>query len=434
MKTQRRVQVVLGEAETDGFLRFILEGEGFDIVGLASDDDELARVLRGARPEVVVLDGGISALAALEARELAEGASLVVVWPDGVAAVLAEERVDPSCSISDLGDAVRRAAETTQVTGATIRVPEAQAIDEESRDEIRYADVRDDPASPTPSRGRRGQLLVAATTWMLAITALATIAIAVPNALNPSRRHGGGPVSPGVSVDRPDERTIDLPAKRRCPVDRRPVMVGSRLRPGSTTPEERPPTNRFTRKDAPRIASKGSGATRAREEIVPTIRGARRTDTDHPARRLAAIAADMTDHRRPTAMGRSTGTPGTQGSTGTQARGRRRRPPGTAPGQTPTTPAERRRVTSTIPSGRGLPSWRRMGSWKVSGTSTRPNPASSSGSLRRRKVTSRSKPSPTPRGYPEGSGWSVCASSPPPLASRLVRSSRFPSSAPLANR
>ena len=69
MDHQRRVQVVLGEAErTDGLLRFVLEAEGFDIVGLASDDHELVRVLRGARPAVVVLDGGISAAAAVEAR------------------------------------------------------------------------------------------------------------------------------------------------------------------------------------------------------------------------------------------------------------------------------------------------------------------------------------------------------------------------------
>jgi hypothetical protein len=213
MDPQRRVQVVLGEAErTDGLLRFILEGEGFDIIGLASDDDELARVLRGARPEVVVLDGGISAPAALEARDRVEGASLVVVWPDGVAAVIAEERVDPSSSISDLGNAVRRAAkaaELARVGDTTIRVPEAQAtrIHEESRAEIRSPDVRNDPPLPTRSRGRRSQLLIAATTWVLALTALTAIAIALPNALDPSPRHGGGRPSPGVSVKRPDETT-----------------------------------------------------------------------------------------------------------------------------------------------------------------------------------------------------------------------------------
>ena len=216
MDPRRRVQVVLGEAErTDGLLRFILEGEGFDIIGLASDDHELARVLRGARPDVVVLDGGISAAAAVEARERAEGASLVVVWPDGVAAVIAEERVDPSSSISDLGDAVRRAAGSAKVSHTIIRVPDVRAahVQEESRAEIPYPDIRQDPPAPSRSRGRRGQLLVAAATWMLALTALTTIAIAVPNALKLSSRQGERPSS-GVSVNRPDERTHASAAHR----------------------------------------------------------------------------------------------------------------------------------------------------------------------------------------------------------------------------
>ena len=126
MGSERRVQVVLGEAERDdGLLRFVLEAEGFDLVGLASSDEELARVLRGARPSVVVLDGGISAAAASNARESVGDAALVVVWPDGVSAVLAEERVDPSLVIEDLGDAVRRAADRVRPAPEPIVVPDA---------------------------------------------------------------------------------------------------------------------------------------------------------------------------------------------------------------------------------------------------------------------------------------------------------------------
>ena len=233
MDPRRRVQVVLGEAErTDGLLRFILEGEGFDIIGLASDDHELARVLRGARPDVVVLDGGISAAAAVEARERAEGASLVVVWPDGVAAVIAEERVDPSSSISDLGEAVRRAAGSAKVSHTIIRVPDVRVahVQEESQAEIPYPDIRQDPPVPSRSRGRRGQLLVAAATWMLALTALTTIAIAVPNALKLSSRQVERPSS-GVSVNRPDERTTP---QRPIDTGRRPTCDG----PAAPQPEE----------------------------------------------------------------------------------------------------------------------------------------------------------------------------------------------------
>ena len=203
---EQKVQVVLGEAErTDGLLRFVLEGEGFDIVGLASNDQELLRVVTGARPDVVVLDAGISAPAAMEVRTRVNGAPLVVVWPDGVAAVLAEERVDPFDSISDLGDAVRRAAERAELRRTSARVPVATGAPTIAED--RGASVQTAPI-PARSRGRRGQLVIAAATWMVALTALTAIAIAVPNAMDPFPRHGGGRPSSSPSVTRgPDERT-----------------------------------------------------------------------------------------------------------------------------------------------------------------------------------------------------------------------------------
>lgn len=245
MDHQRRVQVVLGEAErTDGLLRFILEAEGFDIVGLASDDQELARVLRGARPAAVVLDGGISVAAALEARERSRGAALVVVWPDGVSAVIAEERVDPYEAIADLGDAVRRAVHQAELgeaqpREAPIRIPDAVDVAPTiTRGDLSPA--RTGRSTPARSRGRRAQVLVAAATWMLILTALTTIAIAVPNALGLFPGRGGA--RPGVigSVNRrpsdplPEEKvtaseptgdtrgsaTCDTPAARHGRADR----------------------------------------------------------------------------------------------------------------------------------------------------------------------------------------------------------------------
>jgi hypothetical protein len=201
MDHQRRVQVVLGEAErTDGLLRFVLEAEGFDIVGLASDDQELGRVLRGARPAVVVLDGGISAPAALEAKERSHGAALVVVWPDGVSAAIAEERVDPYEAIADLGDAVRRAVHRAELSGQAerreaerrevlIRIPEAR--DAAPTIVRRVPRVRRERPTPSRARGRRARVLVAAATWMLILTALTTIAMAVPNALGLFPGRGG---------------------------------------------------------------------------------------------------------------------------------------------------------------------------------------------------------------------------------------------------
>jgi hypothetical protein len=235
MDHQRRVQVVLGEAErTDGLLRFVLEAEGFDIVGLASDDHELVRVLRGARPAVVVLDGGISATAALEAREGSHGAALVVVWPDGVSAVIAEERVDPYEAIADLGDAVRRAAHHAELNGQAerreaerrevlIHIPEARDVAPTIRRGPPRA-KRDRP-TPTRSRGRRAQILVAAATWMLVLTALTTIAVAVPNALGLFPGRGGARPSLIGSVNR---RPADpRPEEKMTTPERTPDTAGS---------------------------------------------------------------------------------------------------------------------------------------------------------------------------------------------------------------
>ena len=236
MDHQRRVQVVLGEAErTDGLLRFVLEAEGFDIVGLASDDHELVRVLRGARPAVVVLDGGISAAAAVEARERSHGAALVVVWPDGVSAAIAEERVDPYEAIADLGDAVRRAARQAELGGHAerreaerreilIHIPEARDV---APTIVRGVPrVRRERPTPARSRGRRARLLVAAATWMLVLTALTTIAIAVPNALG---------IFPGRGRAHPSL----IGSVNRRPADPRPEEK-------MTTPERTPDTEGST--------------------------------------------------------------------------------------------------------------------------------------------------------------------------------------------
>ena len=212
MQREGRVQVVLGEAErADGLLRFVLEAEGFDLVGLASSDEELSRVLRGAKPSVVVLDGGISAAAALDARQRIDGAALVVVWPDGVSAVLAEERVEPHMVIEDLGAAVRRAAARVERSD-TIVVPDA-GTQEPVPHEVPIplngplVDIGPQPQVPQPwrRRGRVAQVLVAAATWLLVITAFTAIAAAVPHVVDTFR---GRPNAPRPSSAPPSERPV----------------------------------------------------------------------------------------------------------------------------------------------------------------------------------------------------------------------------------
>ena len=206
MQRERRVQVVLGEAErADGLLRFVLEAEGFDLIGMASNDEELSRVLRGARPSVLVLDGGISAAAALDARQKIDGAALVVVWPDGVSAVLAEERVEPHMVIEDLGDAVRRAAARVE-RADTIVVPEAETpVPAPEAIVSKDAPVEIEPPLPQPwrRRGRVAQVLVATATWLLVITAFAAIAASVPRVVDTFRGRDAPRPSSAPRSDRP---------------------------------------------------------------------------------------------------------------------------------------------------------------------------------------------------------------------------------------
>jgi chemotaxis response regulator CheB len=215
----RRIQVVLGEAEPDaGFLRFVLEGEGFDLVGLASSDEELDRVMEGARPSVIVLDAGISAMAALRAKERMPGATIVTVWPDDVAAPLADERVAPFEVVDSLGAAVRQAATRAQIPEPTVDV--AVVLGNAIR-EWRTAKPTPKPVSlprsvePDESPRRTGRkVLVLAATWILILTALATIATAIPKALEarspaPTRMEVTHPTPSNIPLlMRPDLRVV----------------------------------------------------------------------------------------------------------------------------------------------------------------------------------------------------------------------------------
>jgi len=105
------VRVVLAEIGSPGPLHYLIEGEGFQVVGCASNDAELARVLTHVEPDVVVLDADISATSVLVAREEAPSSELILLWPEGVQLPAGAERVHPRLVYQDLGPAIRRAAD-----------------------------------------------------------------------------------------------------------------------------------------------------------------------------------------------------------------------------------------------------------------------------------------------------------------------------------
>ena len=69
----RRVRIVVGEgrAAQQGLLRFVLEGEGFDVVGEAKGVADLSGEIEANQPDVVVLDDGIGVMAVSMVHEVA---------------------------------------------------------------------------------------------------------------------------------------------------------------------------------------------------------------------------------------------------------------------------------------------------------------------------------------------------------------------------
>ena len=94
---QRSVRVVVGQGDrARGSLSDALTDDGFLVVGEAATIGDLARVLRDAEPDVIVLDDSIGVAAAQLATELTPQAKLVVIWPAAVMPIAGAARVDPS--------------------------------------------------------------------------------------------------------------------------------------------------------------------------------------------------------------------------------------------------------------------------------------------------------------------------------------------------
>jgi hypothetical protein len=131
----RRVRIVVGEGRSSrqGLLRFVLDGEGYDVVADAANAAELARVLAAHKPDAVVLDDGIGATAVGMVREMVPEAKVVLVWPGAVVPIGGAAQVPPSRVLQELGPAV---AKVTGVAGVTPSATGTAMVDR----------VKDDPA------------------------------------------------------------------------------------------------------------------------------------------------------------------------------------------------------------------------------------------------------------------------------------------------
>src|SRR5213593_4877599 len=123
--SQHRVRIVVGEGRSArmGFLRFVLESEGYDVVAQASSAAELARVLAVHRPDVVVLDDGIGATAVQMTHDVSPASKVILVWPGAVVPIGGDARVEPGDVLRSLGPAVAKAGGPVAGSLETITKP-----------------------------------------------------------------------------------------------------------------------------------------------------------------------------------------------------------------------------------------------------------------------------------------------------------------------
>jgi hypothetical protein len=98
-----RIVVAEGSSSRKGFLRFVLEGEGYEVAGEASNPAELARSVALHEPDVVVMDDGIGATSVAMVHDLAPTAKVVLVWPGAVMPIGGDARVEPANVLRELG-------------------------------------------------------------------------------------------------------------------------------------------------------------------------------------------------------------------------------------------------------------------------------------------------------------------------------------------
>jgi len=145
-----RIVVAEGPSSRKGLLRFVLDGEGYDVVGEATTSAQLARTVTIHRPDVVVMDDGIGSMAVGMIREIVPSARVVLIWPGAVVPIGGDARVEPSEVLRELGRTIER---LTGQKGAT-------SIDEALETPDRADRIRADPATLREilARGEAAQL------------------------------------------------------------------------------------------------------------------------------------------------------------------------------------------------------------------------------------------------------------------------------------
>lgn len=156
----RNIRIVVGEGRTaqQGLLRFILEGEGFDVVGQAATVADLAVEIAEGQPDVVVLDDGIGVMAVSMVHEALPQTKVVLVWPSSVVPIGGDARVEPAKILNELGPAVRHVAPVGVGRGLTESFDRPEWIDKVRKDPATLRDKLGTSQKETPKRPSVTQL------------------------------------------------------------------------------------------------------------------------------------------------------------------------------------------------------------------------------------------------------------------------------------
>ena len=238
------MRVVVAEPASAGSLRYLLEAEGFQVVGCASDEGELERVLdQDLHPDVIVLDGDVVATTALVARHHEPDAHVIVIWPDGVQPPRGADRVSPALVYEELGPTIRRRTKTHPPAEPIIVLPDA-------------ADVPPPPPAldDVPTGFGRAASRVSLTTVTLIAAILLTMGVSfalngyhVGSTAGPSRTIAPRPTMSGdddrtdLVPGRGDMHALEQPASHRCTSDQHAACAGRRHRSDARRALHEPP-------------------------------------------------------------------------------------------------------------------------------------------------------------------------------------------------
>jgi two-component system, chemotaxis family, chemotaxis protein CheY len=110
IRVDEQIKIVVAEgAEDRGLLRFVLEGEGFEVVAEVTNGAELVRVAEAEQPDVVVLDEAIGSNAISMTRAVSPSAKVVLVSNEERAEAGVDGWVAQPLVVRNLGIAVLRA-------------------------------------------------------------------------------------------------------------------------------------------------------------------------------------------------------------------------------------------------------------------------------------------------------------------------------------